>query len=42
MFELAESITVLCEGRKLAAGTPDEIQRNQAVQEAYLGGIGEQ
>ncbi|HET7635970.1 MAG TPA: branched-chain amino acid ABC transporter ATP-binding protein/permease [Burkholderiales bacterium] len=42
MFELAENITVLCEGRKLAVGTPDEIQRNKAVQEAYLGGIGEQ
>jgi ABC-type branched-subunit amino acid transport system ATPase component len=25
----------------LAEGTPDEIQRNQAVQDAYLGGLRE-
>ena len=28
LFELAERITVLHEGRVLAEGTPDEIQRN--------------
>jgi branched-chain amino acid transport system permease protein len=39
IFELAEHITVLYEGRKLAEGGPDEIQRNQAVQDAYLGGM---
>jgi branched-chain amino acid transport system permease protein len=39
IFELAERITVLYEGRKLAEGGPDEIQRNQAVQDAYLGGM---
>jgi len=39
IFELAERITVLYEGRLLAEGTPDEIQRNQAVQDAYLGGM---
>jgi branched-chain amino acid transport system permease protein len=39
IFELAERITVLYEGRLLADGTPDEIQRNQAVQDAYLGGM---
>jgi branched-chain amino acid transport system permease protein len=38
MFELAERITVLCEGRVLAEGTPAEIQGNRAVQDAYLGG----
>jgi branched-chain amino acid transport system permease protein len=38
MFELAERITVLHEGRVLAEGTPAEIQRNQSVQDAYLGG----
>jgi branched-chain amino acid transport system permease protein len=38
MFELAERITVLHEGRVLAEGTPAEIQRSQAVQDAYLGG----
>ena len=39
IFELAERITVLYDGRLLAEGTPDEIQRNQAVQDAYLGGM---
>ena len=39
MFELAERITVLHEGGLLAEGTPQEIQRNQLVQEAYLGGV---
>jgi branched-chain amino acid transport system permease protein len=41
VFELAERITVLCEGRLLAEGTPGEIQRSQAVQDAYLGGLHE-
>jgi len=41
IFELAERITVLYDGRWLAEGTPDEIQRNQAVQDAYLGGLHE-
>jgi branched-chain amino acid transport system permease protein len=41
VFELAERITVLYEGRLLADGTPDEIQRDQAVQDAYLGGLHE-
>ncbi|HUB45916.1 MAG TPA: ATP-binding cassette domain-containing protein, partial [Acetobacteraceae bacterium] len=39
IFELAEKITVLYEGRLLAEGDPDDIQRNQAVQDAYLGGM---
>jgi len=39
VFELAERITVLHEGSVLAEGTPDEIQRNDFVQEAYLGGV---
>ncbi|WP_414716931.1 ATP-binding cassette domain-containing protein [Tardiphaga sp. 42S5] len=39
IFELAERITVLYEGRLLADGTADEIRRNPAVQDAYLGGL---
>jgi branched-chain amino acid transport system permease protein len=39
MFDLAERITVLYEGRVLAEGTPKEIQRSKAVQDAYLGGV---
>ena len=39
LFELAERITVLQEGRVLVEGTPDEIKANAAVQEAYLGGV---
>jgi branched-chain amino acid transport system ATP-binding protein len=31
-------VAVLDQGRKLAEGSPDEIVRNQAVREAYLGG----
>ena len=41
VFELAERITVLYEGRLLADGPPDQIQRDQAVQDAYLGGLHE-
>jgi branched-chain amino acid transport system permease protein len=39
VFELAERITVLHDGTLLAEGTPEEIQRNALVQEAYLGGV---
>jgi branched-chain amino acid transport system permease protein len=38
IFGLAERITVLCEGRVLADGTPAQIQASKAVQDAYLGG----
>jgi branched-chain amino acid transport system permease protein len=41
LFELAERITVLQEGKLLVEGTPDEIKANPLVQEAYLGGIHE-
>ena len=37
VFGLADRISVLVYGRVLAAGTPDEIRGNRAVQEAYLG-----
>ena len=39
LFELAERVTVLQEGRVLVEGTPDEIKNSAAVQEAYLGGV---
>ena len=39
LFELAERITVLQEGRVLADGPPAEIKANAKVQEAYLGGL---
>ncbi len=39
VFELADRISVLANGRLLAEGTPAEIQRDAAVQEAYLGGL---
>jgi branched-chain amino acid transport system ATP-binding protein len=37
VFNLADRIMVLAEGRVLAEGTPDEIAASEAVQAAYLG-----
>ena len=37
VFNLADRLTVLDQGRMLAEGTPDEIAGNEAVQAAYLG-----
>jgi branched-chain amino acid transport system ATP-binding protein len=37
VFQVANTIRVLCYGRVLAQGTPDEIRNNQAVIDAYLG-----
>ncbi len=37
VFKIAPSIRVLCYGRVLAEGTPDEIRNNPAVIDAYLG-----
>jgi branched-chain amino acid transport system ATP-binding protein len=37
VFNLADKITVLGEGKLLAEGTPAEIAENPVVQEAYLG-----
>ena len=42
LFELAERVTVLQEGRVLVEGTPEEIKANAKVQEAYLGGVHEE
>jgi branched-chain amino acid transport system ATP-binding protein len=37
VFHLADRISVLAEGNLLADGTPDEISKNEHVQNAYLG-----
>jgi branched-chain amino acid transport system ATP-binding protein len=37
VFKIAPKIVVLCYGRILATGTPDEIRNNSAVIDAYLG-----
>jgi branched-chain amino acid transport system ATP-binding protein len=38
IMSLSDTIMVLQEGRLIADGEPEAIYRNQAVQEAYLGG----
>jgi branched-chain amino acid transport system ATP-binding protein len=37
VMEVSDHLLVLDHGRKLAEGTPDEVSRNPAVIEAYLG-----
>src|SRR5215475_10858071 len=37
VMDISDRVVVLDRGRRIAAGTPDEVQRNQAVIEAYLG-----
>jgi len=37
VFEIAELITVMAQGRLLVQGTPDEVMKNDKVQEVYLG-----
>ena len=38
IMKLADKIMVLNYGEKIAEGKPEEIQNNQAVIKAYLGG----
>jgi len=37
VFGISQKVTVLGYGVMLAAGTPEEISRNEKVIEAYLG-----
>jgi branched-chain amino acid transport system ATP-binding protein len=37
VFSVADVVTVMVDGRVLAQGTPTEIQRSDAVRDAYLG-----
>jgi branched-chain amino acid transport system ATP-binding protein len=37
VFSLADRITVLVYGQRMATGTPDDIRQNDAVRAAYLG-----
>jgi len=38
VMDISDSVHVLNFGRKIAAGTPDQVRRDPAVAEAYLGG----
>ncbi len=41
IFAVADTLTVLVEGRLLAHGSPQDIRRDPAVRQAYLGRFGE-
>jgi branched-chain amino acid transport system ATP-binding protein len=38
VFSISQQIAVLHQGRIIAAGTPDEVRRNEEVRRVYLGG----
>jgi branched-chain amino acid transport system ATP-binding protein len=38
VMDISERVAVLDHGRKIADGTPDEVQRHPDVIHAYLGG----
>lgn len=39
VFELADRVAVLHEGRVLACGTPDQVRRDEVVRSIYLGAL---
>ena len=39
LFGMADRVTVLAQGKILTEGTPSEVQKSAAVQDAYLGGV---
>jgi len=39
VFSISDRIAVLHQGEIIARGTPDEVQGDPDVQEAYLGGV---
>jgi branched-chain amino acid transport system ATP-binding protein len=37
VMDISDCVAVLNFGEKIAEGTPDEIRRNEAVRQAYMG-----